>query len=130
MKRFNYLIYAVYLLFMFYTAVLNWQLFALPVDINLGFSISKLPLVLSVFIFGLVFLLIQMLGYMVIMARKNKNYIRIETELNTLKASNLDSANLDLQDLSEKVSLIIDKLDKPKTIAQVNTKGPKEEQTN
>ncbi|GAB4377154.1 MAG: hypothetical protein Kow0042_24440 [Calditrichia bacterium] len=111
MKRMNYIFTGIYIFIALYIAIFNWEIFSVSLNLNLGFTAVKIPVIAGIFLWGLFFLLIHMLGTSLVLAKSNKKRLQLESELNALK-SPIPEANLaEKSGLSETLSALNEKMD-------------------
>ncbi len=65
MKKSQWIPVFIYLMLIIYTAIFNWAIFTVPLNISFGFVSLKMPLLVMVSLLGLVILIVQgtWLGY-------------------------------------------------------------------
>jgi cytoskeletal protein RodZ len=59
MKKVHLILLIIYVFITLYFAIFNWEVFIVNLGVSLGFAVIKLPLVAMIFLFALIFLLIQ-----------------------------------------------------------------------
>ena len=100
MKKYVWLYPAIYLVLSLYFAILNWDIFIITINTNLGFAIIKTPPFLLLFLLGLFIIAIQSnFSYIRETSHEVENLQKIieleklkkNNEINEFKASVLDS---------------------------------------
>lgn len=110
MKKINIAILIIYLFFMLYIGLFNWEVFTLVLKTDIGFNEINLPLVASVFLWGLAYLLLQMLVYSLWSKQLRHSKEKAIVELDALRLS-LKNINLEkLDNIQMMVSEINNKM--------------------
>ena len=100
MKKYVWLYPAIYLVLSLYFAILNWDVFIITINTNLGFAVVKTPPFLLLFLLGLFIIAIQSnFSYIRETSHELENLQRVieleklkkDNEINDFKASVLDS---------------------------------------
>lgn len=118
MKRTHLGLIITYFLIMLYFAAFNWDIFTVNLNISLGFALFRVPLIIFLFLSGLIILLFEWLLFKMSSLKMERDAARLESELNKLKAVQFDSQLNDTQKILENqkqlhhhVSSVLEKFD-------------------
>ena len=138
MKKYVWLYPAIYLVLSLYFAILNWDVFIITINTNLGFAVVKTPPFLLLFLLGLFIIAIQSnFSYIRETSHEVENLQKIieleklkkDNEINEFKASVLDSQTQTSERNIQKLGEIQDVLLKITEELEIEKKKVKEKDT-
>ena len=116
MRRTHLSIIIIYLFIILYFAVFNWDMFTADLNISLGLGIIRMPLLIVLFVTGIILLLVEWAVFKIFSLKIEHDLARKDTEINKLKAVQYDvhadeaqRSFLSLKELHHKIDLIMDK---------------------
>ena len=118
MKKIQLIPVIIFFIFVFYFAILNWQVFIKKLDVSFGFGQMNLPIVMVLFIIAIFFLFIQSgmanmieSRYKRAMEKKEKEITSVKSNLYDKSAPEIESIVANLGYLDAKLDRIMEKLD-------------------
>jgi predicted membrane protein len=110
MKKSHLILIIVYLFVILYFAIFNWDVFVITLGISLGFTVINIPFTITLFLCGLLFILIQ-LGMMSIRNSAIEHNLEDKmNEINRLKAEQFDQQSTEIQKNTKSLNELHDKL--------------------
>ncbi|MCW8850264.1 MAG: hypothetical protein OQJ81_09840 [Melioribacteraceae bacterium] len=111
MKKFTLFIATIYILIITFFAILNWNVFMLELDVNLGVRIVQFPLLAGIFLIGLFFFTLLWIYSTLTNIIMNKKLAKTNQQLNKIKDSNNSEMENKLEKLFKIINELKDKID-------------------
>ena len=118
MKRTHLILLVIYIISVLYFAVFNWEMFLITLNVNLGFSIINIPLIVAIFLYGICFLLIQWGLVNIYKLKTERDLARKDSEIKLLKSAQYDNQASEIQkhsatldELNSKLNKVMEKLE-------------------
>ena len=111
MKTIHLLIVLLFLFTGIYFAVFNWEVFIVGLNVSIGFSVIKIPFILSLFLLGFFLLLLQFGLVKLSELKHERDLIKKDNAMNSLKASLYDEQENEFQKIKASLDSINLKLE-------------------
>jgi len=106
MKKFTLFLTVFYIFIIAYFAILNWNVFMLELDVNLGVRVIQLPLIAGIFFVGFFLFILLWINSFITNMVINKKLAKTNVQLNKMK----DTNNSEIENKLEKLFSSIDEL--------------------
>jgi uncharacterized integral membrane protein len=112
MKKMQLIPVIVFFIFVFYFAILNWNVFIQKMEVSFGFGQLNLPIVMVLFIIAIFFLFIQSGIANLIESRYTRTNEKKEKEITSVKSNLYDKSAPEIESMVANLGYLDAKLDR------------------
>ncbi len=121
MKKAHLILIITYFIFIIYFAVFNWEMFIITLNVNFGFTVINLPMVIAIFLFGLLFIMIEWGLNNILKLRLEKTVLEKENEIALLKSAKYDEQLSAVQKNQNSIESLHNKINKLMEKMEINS---------